>query len=60
MEAAHVHATANQLWEALGPAAIASAARKALESDRRGDREGARTWRRIEEALRLMRGPPYS
>jgi hypothetical protein len=39
-----------------GAKAIADAAQKASDFERRGDHE-ARTWRRIEAALLVMRGP---
>jgi hypothetical protein len=45
-----------QLLEAHGAMAIAEAARQARRSEKHGDSEEATTWRRIEEALKLMSG----
>ena len=46
--------------EAHGPKAIAEAAQKARSFEERGDAEQAKTWRDIEQALLLMRGPSVS
>ncbi|MBV8399766.1 MAG: hypothetical protein JOZ17_13655, partial [Acetobacteraceae bacterium] len=43
--------------EAHGPKAVAEAARKASDLEQEGKNEQAHTWRRIEAALKLMRGP---
>lgn len=40
--------------------AIAEAAQKAAAHERRGETENAQTWRRIEAALMLLRGPRES
>ncbi len=48
---------ARQLLEAHGNKAVAEAARKASTSEKEGNTEDAETWRRIEAALKLMRGP---
>ena len=48
---------ARQLLEAYGDKAVAEAARKASTSEKEGKTEDAETWRRIEAALKLMRGP---
>jgi hypothetical protein len=48
---------ARQLLEAHGAKAIAEAAQKAAACEKSGDRERAQTWRRVEAALTLMRGP---
>jgi hypothetical protein len=48
---------ARQLLEAHGDKAVAEAARKASTSEKEGKTEDAETWRRIEAALKLMRGP---
>ena len=40
--------------------AIAEAAQRAAECERNKDREEAKTWRRVEEALKTMRGPATS
>ena len=47
---------ARQLLEAHGDKAVAEAARKAFTSEKEGKTEDAETWRRIEAALKLMRG----
>ena len=51
---------ARQLFDAHGDKAIAEAAQKALSFEERGKREEARTWRHIEAAIKLMRGPHAS
>ena len=51
---------ARQLFEAHGAKAIAEAAQKASAFEEQGDREEAATWRHIEAALKLMRGPAAS
>jgi hypothetical protein len=51
---------ARQLFEAHGFKAIAEAAQKARAFEEQGDNEQAETWRRIESALMLMRGPNES
>jgi hypothetical protein len=48
---------ARQLLEAHGAKAIAEAAQKAVDFEQKGQSEQAHTWRRIEAALKLMRGP---
>jgi len=57
MEAANIQSYARQLFEAQGAKAIAEAAQKAGAFERRGEKEEAETWRRIEAALILLRGP---
>ena len=57
MNTAQIHTIARQLFEAQGPNAIAVAAQKALTLERHRDADQAQTWRRIEAALMLMRGP---
>ncbi len=47
---------ARQLGEAHGAAAIAEAAQEACRFEQQGNEDEARTWRRIEEALKLMSG----
>ena len=56
MEAANIQSYARQLFEAQGAKAIAEAAQKAGAFERRGEKEEAETWRRIEAALILLRG----
>jgi hypothetical protein len=51
---------ARRLFDAHGAKAIAEAAQKASALEARGDREEAETWRHIEAALKLMRGPAAS
>jgi hypothetical protein len=51
---------ARRLFDAHGTKAIAEAAQKASALEERGDREEAETWRHIEAALKLMRGPAAS
>jgi hypothetical protein len=57
MEATQVQQYARQLFESQGTKAIAAAAEKATRLERSGNTEQALTWRRIEAALLLMRGP---
>ena len=51
---------ARQLLEAHGAKAVAEAAQKACAFEEEGKKEDAETWRHIEAALRLMRGPHES
>jgi hypothetical protein len=60
MEQASIPEYARQLYEAHGDKAIAEAAQKAAALEKEGRREEAQTWRRIEEALKEMRGPSHS
>jgi hypothetical protein len=55
-----VYDYARQLFEAHGAKAIAEAAQKATTLAQQGDEEQAETWRHIEAALKLMRGPSVS
>ena len=48
---------ARQLLEAHGDRAVAEAAQRAVACEQRKDEEEAKTWRHIEAALKLMRGP---
>ena len=48
---------ARKLLEAHGDKAIAEAAQKASALERQGNKEEADTWRRVEKALLVMRGP---
>jgi hypothetical protein len=57
MEATQVQQYARQLFESQGTKAIAAAAEKAARLESSGNTEQALTWRRIEAALLLMRGP---
>lgn len=60
MEEDQVMDYARQLLEAHGNRAIAEAAQKASALEQQGEREQAKTWRRIEAALKLMSGPHAS
>ena len=51
---------ARQLLEAHGDKAVAEAAQKACALEEKGESENAETWRHIEAALKLMRGPHES
>ena len=57
MQAVDIQTQARMLFEAHGAQAIAEATKKAKACERSGDNAGASDWRRIENALRLMRGP---
>ena len=48
---------ARQLLEAHGDKAVVAAAQKASAFENEGKTEDAETWRHIEAALKLMRGP---
>ncbi|HTR14664.1 MAG TPA: hypothetical protein VMI72_15780 [Roseiarcus sp.] len=60
MEETLITEYARQLMEAHGHRAIAEAAQRAVACERQEDKEGAQTWRRVEAALREMRGPRES
>ena len=51
---------ARQLIEAHGGRAVVEAAQKAFSYEEKGQTEEAETWRRIEAALKFMRGPNAS
>jgi hypothetical protein len=51
---------ARQLLEAHGSRAVVEAAQKAHSHEKKGQTDEAQTWRRIEAALKLMRGPNVS
>jgi len=51
---------ARQLLEAHGDKAVVEAAQKACAFEKEGRDEEAETWRHIEAALKLMRGPHVS
>jgi hypothetical protein len=57
MRETEIQEYAQQLFEAHGAKAVAEAAQKACSLEERGDREEAKTWRRVEAALKSMRGP---
>jgi hypothetical protein len=60
MKETEIHDYARQLLEAHGATAVAEAAQKACVFEHQGDSEQAETWRHIEAALKLMRGPHES
>jgi hypothetical protein len=60
MEETVIAEYARQLMEAHGNRAVAEAAQRAVECERREDKEGAETWRHVEAALREMSGPRSS
>ena len=60
MREVEIHDYARQLLEAHGAQAVVEAAQKAVNFEQQGENEQARTWRQIEAALKLMRGPHQS
>ena len=60
MEELEINDYARQLLEAHGGRAVVEAAQKAYSYEEKGDIQEAETWRRIEAALKLMRGPHVS
>jgi len=56
MQEAEIRDYARQLLEAHGDKALAEAAQKARSFEEKGNAEEAKTWRRIEAAIKLMRG----
>jgi hypothetical protein len=60
MPETQVHDYARQFLEAHGDKAVAEVAQRACSCEEQGDNEQAETWRRIEKAMRLMRGPNES
>ena len=60
MQDSEIHVYARQLWKQHGQKAIAEAAHKATEFEKKRDREQAEHWRRIEAILMQMRGPHAS
>jgi hypothetical protein len=60
MHITEVREYARRLLEAHGAKAIAEAAQRAAACEKSGDKERAETWRRVESALLLMRGPRQS
>ena len=51
---------ARQLLEAHGANAVVEAAQKASAFEQKGQKEEAETWRHIEAAIKLIRGPHES
>lgn len=60
MRETDIHDYARQLLEAHGDKAVAEVAERACACEERGEKEDAETWRRIEAALKLIRGPHAS
>ena len=57
MHTTEIQEYARQLMEAHGDKAVAEAAQKAAAFEKAGEKDQAQTWRRIELALKQMRGP---
>lgn len=55
-----IHDYARQFLEAHGDKAVAEVAQRACSCEEQGDTKQAKNWRRIEAAMRLMRGPNES
>jgi hypothetical protein len=60
MQEIDIHDYARQLLDAHGDKAVVEAAQKACALEQQGQTEQAETWRHIEAALKLMRGPRES
>jgi hypothetical protein len=60
MKQTELYDYARQLLEARGANAVAEAAQNACVFERQDQSEQAETWRHIEAALKLMRGPHQS
>jgi hypothetical protein len=60
MEMKEVHDYARRLVGVHGDKAAVEAAQRATDCDRQGDKNQARDWRRIEAAIKEMRGPHAS
>ena len=60
MQESEVYDYARQLLEAHGDKAVVEAAQKACALEQQGQGEEAETWRHIEAALKVMRGPHAS
>jgi len=57
MDETTINEYARQLLEAHGGRAVAEAAQRPVAYEQRKDNEEARTWRHIEAALKVLRGP---
>ncbi len=55
-----IHDYARQLLESRGEMAAVEAAQRASAYEKAGQEDQAETWRHIEQALKLMRGPHMS
>ena len=60
MQETDIHDYARQLLDAHGDKAVVEAAQRASTSEKQGKSEDAKTWRRVEAALKVMRGPRVS
>jgi hypothetical protein len=60
MQAIDIQEYARQLLETHGDKAVVAAANKARSFEEKGNIKEAETWRQIEKALKLMRGPRQS
>ncbi|MDH3319055.1 MAG: hypothetical protein OEO84_05115 [Betaproteobacteria bacterium] len=60
MSTADISAIARHLFETHGAKAIAEAAQKAVSFEHAGDEAQAKLWRRVEAAVRELRGPKES
>jgi hypothetical protein len=60
MQEMEIQGYAQQLWQAFGDKAEVEAAKKTRMLEEQGQHDEARTWKRIEAALRIMRGPNQS
>ena len=60
MEVEKIHVFARSLLSTHGDKAELEAAQKALDCDRHGHKEEAENWRRIQVAIKEMRGPHVS
>jgi hypothetical protein len=60
MSEMQVQMVARQMIEKHGFVAIAQAAEKAQDCERKGDAEEAKEWRHIEDAMKAIRGPHQS
>jgi hypothetical protein len=60
MQAIESQEYARQMLEAHGDKAVVVAAKKACSFEEIGNGKEAKTWRQVEAALKLMRGPHQS
>jgi hypothetical protein len=60
MDIIEIHDYARRLKESLGDKAELEAAQRAAECERQGEKNQAGEWRRIQAAIKEMRGPHAS
>jgi hypothetical protein len=60
MQAIETQDYARQLLDTHGDKAVAVAAKRACSFEEKGNSQEATTWRQVEAALKLMRGPHQS